>query len=701
MELAIVIIPLICAIIPAVIAIISFAKDRKAKEETKTAIEPVERIINNNIINLPNDLSNFAAALPALPEYFDIPSNIPETEIEIVGRDEIISDIHKAFNEHKIISLYGEGGMGKSMTAAHYAKEHKSDYAALIYAVFTENVKNTIASIGEKWNIAGYDKLNIDERFNYVKTLLSKQTGRILIILDINDESVEHLTDTENLELGDNVKILITSRVRELLSAYEIELKPLSDEFIKTVFINNTLEANREKVLEDLNANSDKFAAIVNNIYLKNTMLIALTAGVMTAENLTLSQIYDTLNKDPLASEIKTDVPIAKDSRTIKSDTLKGHIKSLYSVANLSSDEIDCLRNMSFMDYGGVPLKKFKEWCALDNNTVINKLINKCFISKKSNDENKIIIYMHPAISDAVFEQTGANSENCDDMLDRLYELEIDPDYIYKKQYLFSIVNFILKRLSSEESEALILFNSLLAKLFLTFGYYDISLKLYEQLLETIKYRFKKDNENAAFTYDNLGVVLSIKGQYNLSLKYHKRALKIFSKTFGKNNIHSEKSYINVGNLYGLIGNQTKALYCYLKALNIYKKLSLTDLSTLALIYMNIGIIYKNRLKYDLALSYFNKALVINTKKYGYEHPRTVIVYLNISLLNLEKDNYEAALKFAKKAMGANEKNFEANHPDNIKIYNILSYTYEKIGDTENAEKYREKAENQKLPTKL
>jgi hypothetical protein len=133
-------------------------------------------------------------------------------------------------------------------------------------------------------------------------------------------------------------------------------------------------------------------------------------------------------------------------------------LKARYEKGEINTNEAAFLRYMSFLPYSGVPFSNFGNWA-----DTINSLGEKGYIKQKVND-GVVFIYMEPEISDDVFDETGASSENCEELLRGIYESENDHDNIRANPYLLDVAEFALKRMGDEVSELSILYNTFAAE---------------------------------------------------------------------------------------------------------------------------------------------------------------------------------------------------------------------------------------------
>jgi tetratricopeptide (TPR) repeat protein len=664
-------------------------KEENQGKAAKNAVDLCHYIFSNAIFG---DTKEDKKEVKKTEETY-LPSSFLTPKADMVGRVKDIRTIHNKFEDFNIIALHGDGGIGKTVTAELYAKEYKDEYKTINHLQFSRNVIDTLINLTNEWNLPNFENLTYEQKGETIKRTLKNLTYKILIVIHINDESITELSDNVNLKYNKNVKFLFTTRRNSLPPCSMIEIKPLSDDEIKQIFINNACEEKYRAVIEkEIEDHSEQFDEIVK-IYCKNTMLITLAARIKNVANKSISELCELIKKDSLASAERTSIEIIKDGDLPVKLPLSEHIKNLYSIAHLSEEQVDFLRNMSLMDYGGVPLDKFMEWMQLiDFNTEVS-LENNGFIHCNLNSIGKKIIYMHPAVSDAVFEQTGANSVTCEEFFVNLFRMEKDPNYLHEKRYLLSISEFICERISSEETYVKALCYGLSGGLYTIFGYYKKALEYYIKDLNMCSKLFGVDNPDVGSLYNSIGFIYYNLAEYDKALEYYNKSFIINENGIDRDHLNTATLYNNIGTVYTKTGDHGKALEYSNKALEIREKVLGVEHPDTAASYNNIGSIYNDRQENEKAFDYFTKALIVFEKVLGANHPKTATLYNNIGYIHQERSEYEEALEYYMKSLRIREKIFESDHIDIITIYLNISITYYDMGDPEKAFEYRLKAE--------
>jgi tetratricopeptide (TPR) repeat protein len=668
-------------------------KTERQKKASENAVSLCKYVFSNTkfgkneetkspeISSLPSRISTSESNVIKHEEEAYLPSTIYTSELNVIGREEDIKTIHNEFSKLNILALSGEAGIGKTITAEQYAKIHKDDYKTINHLQFSDNVQSTLMNLIDEWKMKGYESLSYDDRWNIVKNKLKTLNYKILIIIHINNENITELSDIVNLKYGQNVKFLFTTRRSVLHPCKMIEIEPLSPDEIKQLFINNACDKKSRVIIEnEITNHSDDFDKIVD-IYRSNTMLITLAAKVKNAANKSLSELCKLITNDPLANDEKTSVELIKDNEFPDRFPLSGHIKRLYTIAHLYDAQIDFLRNMSLMDYSGIPLEKFNEWMELDDNNTEFSLENNGFLHYELNSDGKKIIYMHPAVSDAVFEQTGANSETCEKLLNNIYNIENDEYNLHIKIYLKPTIELIIKRIGKEITlNVFHLYNFLGNLCYIAYEPKD-AINYYNIALTKIKIINNTDNADLAYTLTNIGNSHSTLGEYDEAFNYYNEALKIREKVLGKDNQYTAISYNNIGILQHENGKNDEALKYYYKAVEIQNKVLGTNHQDTAVSYNNIGIVFSDRGECDEALKFYYKSIGILENVLGKDHPETASAYNNIGTVYHHKDEYDEALQYYNKALNIRENVLGKDHPITAQSYNNIGSIYNKKGE--------------------
>ena len=223
---------------------------------------------------------------------------------------------------------------------------------------------------------------------------------------------------------------------------------------------------------------------------------------------------------------------------------------------------------------------------------------------------------------------------------------------------------------------------------------YDDTIILLELAKEIAESESSIEDEDAATTYNNLGLAYHHKGEYDKAIKYFEKSLNIELKALGEEHPNTAETYNNLGLAYHHKGEYDKAIKYFEKSLNIVKRVLGENHPYTAKTYNNLGMIYYSKGEYDKAIKYFEKALKIELKVLGEEHPDTAATYNNLGMIYYFKGEYDKAIKYFEKALKIVEKRLGECHPyTKITLENLLG-AYKGNGDLENANKISQRLES-------
>lgn len=198
--------------------------------------------------------------------------------------------------------------------------------------------------------------------------------------------------------------------------------------------------------------------------------------------------------------------------------------------------------------------------------------------------------------------------------------------------------------------------------------YYHESLKILEELQDTI---------SMAFLYNNLGAIYQHQSSYDMALVYHSKALEI------KNMIHDSSgmahSYMNIGVVYQRLDSVSRAKEYFKKGLDLYIKYD--DVRGYSRGYYNLGYIYSEQDSFELAETCFLRSLE-GFKSYN-DQEGISMTSSGLGRLAYKKGNLDEANKYAEYGlMFANQ----LGNPDLIRSNASVLYMIAKAsGDWERA----------------
>jgi CHAT domain-containing protein/Tfp pilus assembly protein PilF len=163
--------------------------------------------------------------------------------------------------------------------------------------------------------------------------------------------------------------------------------------------------------------------------------------------------------------------------------------------------------------------------------------------------------------------------------------------------------------------------------------YYTLSLGLKEQL-------FNKNDPALVKIYGNLGKFFSDLSKYDIGLNYYDKSEKILQSHYDRNNVQFAHLYWNKGNVYTLKGDYLKAINYLLRAYTILLNEKGIDNQTISNILLDLGYSYDQKGEINLAIEYYTKAAQNNT------NASIIKIYRNLGNLFQKIDQSDSAEKY-------------------------------------------------------
>jgi len=180
--------------------------------------------------------------------------------------------------------------------------------------------------------------------------------------------------------------------------------------------------------------------------------------------------------------------------------------------------------------------------------------------------------------------------------------------------------------------------------------------------------------------YNNLGLVLELKGEFEQALSYYQNSLKINENIDNKSGIAS--SLTNIGNILQKQGNYRSSIEYYVKVLKIREELN--EKIGIADAYNNIGSLYEKQDAFEEAIKNYQKALVLYIEID--EKLKSAIVLHNMGNILSQQKQYLSALEYYNQALKIREEYGEKRG---------IASTLRNIGEVFQAQKkYKQAYEN-------
>jgi predicted ATPase/DNA-binding winged helix-turn-helix (wHTH) protein len=138
-------------------------------------------------------------------------SNLPPALARMVGRDDVVLEIHAALQKQRLTTILGAGGMGKTTVALAVGHLALPDFADAVFFVDLSTVGDTQQAMGAIASAVGLDPQSLNSKEGLLDVLRPR---RALIILDSCERLSEGIAEIANglLRGVRNIHMLATSR---------------------------------------------------------------------------------------------------------------------------------------------------------------------------------------------------------------------------------------------------------------------------------------------------------------------------------------------------------------------------------------------------------------------------------------------------------------------------------------------------------
>lgn len=644
-------------------------------------------------------------------EIYLVGTQIPWEEF-FVGREKELGLIHESLQKNHILFLSGIGGIGKSLLAKQYARNYKASYDTIAFLTYGGS---WIALINDNKNllIANFERQQEETEEEYCGRKMAKlkeicDERTLLIIDNLNDDE---FSDNEN-ELWQELlklrcRLLFTTRLNSW-DYPQMEIQEL-----------DTLEKQMKLFQHycDIEDGEQKKAAEEMIHYVdSHTLIIELIAKQIKAAFSTPVDMLRLLKENGICDSGQEKIKHRKDNIQ-RTQTLYGHIRMLFDIAELAEDEIYVLTNMALIPVKGVSANSFVQWCELQNFDTVNMLLEKGWIQRQADR-----LKMHPVISAIGLEVLKEREADCETLLDNLIcvdvsALEMEERCLYVETLeniilclekngiemceLIFLCGILAEELSGfartkealrymemacdlkkqllvieESDEVSLMLNADVGYVHIANGAYKEAEEKYKKILRICRQIHQEETESCAIAYLNLGMLYTSVGRYDKSLKYTNGALKIYKglpEDFGE---EIALAYNNLGLAYIQKDEFKNAERNLLQGVEILEE-SQQETRTHLYLYRTLGFLYSRTAEYEKAEKYLSRALDVCKKLYGDKHLETIAIYQYFGIMFFEKQQMERAEDNWTHALEICEEIGEQNYQAGI-LLNLSQALYEK-----------------------
>lgn len=676
--------------------LIYYRRQKKDSEGSK-------KELNDKIEDLKEKLSPVKTT--SSPSRKEFASNIPTSvdDAPFFGREAQLKKLFEKLIKQKKetaitqVSLAGMGGAGKTRLAQEFANEYRHPhFPGGTFKVVAKTDDGLSAEMSNLTDILGRDYRSFEndqKRIKFVRMELGSGKTSLLIF----DNLVEGCNYRNFLPMGDNCRILVTSRIAKLPHLTEIDLPTLSD--------TEAYDLLTYKIKPDSPEEKDAAKEICKKL-----------GYYPLAIELASFYVYE--KKDIFDKPFKTYLErIEKNGGLAQLEKTKAELEKRYSNIPFTDHDVSVYatlkENVESIKDTDNALKLLNIISMFDETLPIpHKLLKKALdVEEEKFVEALSALFNYSLIKNAEIDVEGVEGKHIliHSLLAEFIRMEMSEEE--NKNYEIDFITLIKNYIGLGEADRLAYYQEInyelphiqkaerlsqknknnipetVADLFIYIGLVyidkgelDNALQFYQQALSIDEKVSGRDHPKVARDVNYIGLVYYNKGELDKALKFLLRSLEIDEKIFGKDHKKIATYVNNIGLVYKKKGELDKALEFFLRALRIDEKTFGKDHPKVASS-NNIGLVYKDKGELDKALKVLLQALEISEKVFGKEHPKVAGRVNNIGEIYQDKGELDKALEFYQRALAIDEKIFGREHPKVAIRVNNIGRAYQNKGE--------------------
>jgi tetratricopeptide (TPR) repeat protein len=625
-----------------------------------------------------------------------------------IGRDPDLAAIETDYqkNNHLLVLVNGEGGMGKTTLAAQYWFLHEARYKHLAWVFADRGIGNALISLSGSLGVTFSPNDNEATQIIRITEAINNLDAPCLLVFDNANDANDLEKHFVTLRRLSNCQVLLTSRVTALQDVPVHRVKPLDIAFAVQVFT------------EHYPKYSESDAPLLNSLLHAvgfNTLVIELLAKNLTVFNkfktqYSLATLVADLQQRGLFAVQGKAVKTLYQADTLRTETPDNIIAAMYDVSALSDMERYLLNNFAILPAENIPYTRFIELLKPDNSDVFDD-------SLSSLQQKGWIDYFETTgdfkISPVIQHITKLKNKTTllDDgktLIDTLID-ELHRDNIHKDNYTFSAIfsryaETVVAAFDSPNYNAVLLCERI-GTYYTTIGNLDSAIAFYEKdrAISQELCVLQPDNENnkdgLAISYQYLGKTHTSLGNLDKALELYEEYNRLKKELYAANpnNVEFKNglaiSYEKLGETHTSLGNLDKALGFYEDYNRLEKELYAANPNNvafkngLAVSYSKLGETHTSLGNLDKALGLYEERNRLGKELYA-ANPNNVAFKTGLAASYSRLGNTHTSLGNLDNALGFYEdfnklmKELYAANPNNVAFKNGLAISYEKLGET-------------------
>jgi tetratricopeptide (TPR) repeat protein len=610
---------------------------------------------------------------PASPPAFQVPYPLAP----LVGRSADLAYLAELLLAEQPVALTpaiaGMGGVGKTMLAATFARQHQADFPGGIFWLNMEQPDSIAGQVAAcagpgGLDLAAYEQLSYEERILRTKTAWNGSVRRLLVFDNLEDPALLKQWQPT----GSGSRVLITTRrddwprlVRRL--RLSVLPRPQSIELL--------LGARAEdlgRTIAQLLSNLDdqREADTISDLLGDLPLALAIAAAFLRlSPSTTLRRYREQIEADPLASEYQIDATMREilAEAGLPTGRERGIIATFaFSYQQLNSDAPTDALALTMLHAAAycapAPIPQAVLWWVVDVASAVLWLVGNV-----ASDEVETL----PARRDAAIRRLRAIGLLA-------IEAEGEPPPVSVHRLIAAYLRSLLDGADIQRTLRVALTNAGLVAV--NSGYPSQSAPLLAHFLH-IAAQPHDDDAASDELYGALAKIHEQQNNYAEALPLYQRAIAIKETALGPLHPATATSLNNLAGLYHSTGNYAEALPLYQRALAIRETALGPQHPDTAGSLNNLAGLHYATGNYAEALPLIQRALAIKETALGPLHPATAISIGNLAELYHSTGNYAEALPLLQRALAICETALGPLHPSTATSLNNLAGLYKSTGN--------------------
>jgi tetratricopeptide (TPR) repeat protein len=625
---------------------------------------------------------------------FSIPRNRYFT-----GRKNILAQLHDGFKTGATAqALVGLGGVGKTQTAAQYAREFKGEYQKIFWTTARgeETLIPSYVSIARSLGLPEKDAKDQNEAVGAVKRWIETHSDWLLVL----DYAEDHNVFRKYIPDNQDGHVLLTAR-KQIDSEIAVpnNIDTMSPQEGALFILRKLRKLKLDEPLEAARANLHKRAEELSKMLEGLPLALNQAVAYIEREHLEIEEYIELYNDERYNFLKERGGGSENDHPESVAVTFQMSFKK---VSEENRAAADLLLLCAFLDADAIPEEIFRQGSevlgeVLGNLSVSKRAFNEAVGAgnrfsllhrdtvKKTNGINRLVqvVISHEMDADEkrlwaeravravsnLFPIAEYNNWNtCDRFVQQaitLSKVVADHDFSFPEAAL------MLNRAGSYLSER---------------ARYDEAEKLFRHSLAIYEKGHDIENQNTASVLNNLAILSQLRGKYHDAIPFLQRSLNIYEKSPDTDDLSLARVLNNLAQLYVAQGKYEEAEPLYGRSLKIIEKVHGTESPDLGMLLNNLGELYHNQRKDDEAESSYLHSLRIMEKHFEADNPYLANVLNNLAKHYRVRGRYEEAESLYNRCLSIYEKALGDEHPDLAIVLNNLALLYRSQNKFEAAE---------------